>query len=220
MFLTLIPRPKTTGCIHFGDIVFEADTMRKQLTDLATGLKDVVKQISPETKVLAHSIRSAQSSRSSTPISPVTPLLPFSSSFQLKNMEAEKRQKTHYFQSVASRLGNDNTQILNRKQIIEKKKEDLERLQHEKAMEEQKKLQMDEAERKKSEEERLKKAASDRLGIQVAWRVGEARVLTPFCFLVTQKDGHDGACQETSRSSRAVGGAEEEVWKPIGHRRY
>jgi len=118
------------GCIHFGDIVFEADTMRKQLTDLATGLKDVVKQISPETK--------------------------------LKNMEAEKRQKTHYFQSVASRLGNDNTQILNRKQIIEKKKEDLERLQHEKAMEEQKKLQQNEAERKKSEEERLKKAASDR----------------------------------------------------------
>ncbi len=40
-----------SGCIHFGDIVFEADTMRKQLTELANGLKEVAKKIAPENKV-------------------------------------------------------------------------------------------------------------------------------------------------------------------------
>ncbi len=81
---------------------------------------------------------------------------------QLKKLETEKRQKIRYFQNVATRLSNDNIQILSRKQIIEKKKEDLERIQHFKIIEEQKKVLMDEAERKKIEEERLKKAAHDR----------------------------------------------------------
>ena len=40
-----------SGCIHFGDIVFEADTMRKQLTELANGLKEVATKIAPEKKV-------------------------------------------------------------------------------------------------------------------------------------------------------------------------
>ncbi len=96
---------------------------------------------------------------------------------QLKKLETEKRQKIRYFQNVANKLRNDNVanivtkggmksprinQILSRKNIIEKKKEDLERRQHIKEMEAKNKVYMSGVVSKTEEDARLKKEADNR----------------------------------------------------------
>ncbi len=88
---------------------------------------------------------------------------PHANPLQFKKLETEKRHKIRYFQNVANRLSNDNIEILSRKKIIEKKKEDLERIQHIKILDEKNTIIMKEEERKKKEEERLAQLATARL---------------------------------------------------------
>ncbi|CAM9635039.1 unnamed protein product [Pylaiella littoralis] len=109
-------------CLRFGGEVMESDSMRTQLTTLATQLQKAVNLVKPAE-------------------------------------QTSDQQRTAFFGQVVSGMQREHTDALNRKNIIEKRKEETERREQDKTREEARVRQEEDAKRKSEEAARLAREA-------------------------------------------------------------